>query len=304
MKNYLSGLMIFIFPIISMADTINCNGDCPKTQCSEIENFALVNLDLKARAFFDKFSSFNGTNATAKKAEAEINSMKKELQEIAKDRTLFGINCLKNYCAKSENKTLIKTLSQKLTIESTNPACDFSADNPNSPLTMNYATLKGPKGKILDIMFSVNGPLYSFNQSVLTKKCSDGVGGTFRNKIIASTNGISVVPYEGTTSVQNTPVGAQLVRTKKVIPYFQSLPNGNLQINYGDNFSAEIDITENSLVKENILREPCVGTIFKNPNKGTSRVVLPVQSINANGNKVFDTNNYKVIEAESNKLKW
>lgn len=304
MRSYLSLFLFSLFHFSASADTVHCNGDCPKTSCTEIENFALVNLDLKARAFFDRFSTINSTNSSGAKGDAEIKAMVKELKEIAEDRKNFGLPCFKMYCEKRENKNFIKKISPQLTLEGANPACDFYGDNVGSPLTMTNVALKSTKGKIMDIMFSTNGPLFSFNQAVLTKSCSDGVGGTFKNKIVTSTNGISLIPFEGTTQVKNTPVGAQLVRKKKTIPYFQVLSNGNLQMQYGDGFEAQIDLTDNTLVKENILTEPCKGSIFKNPAKGTSRVVLPVQSLNTKGLKAFDTNNYKTIEAENNKSTW
>lgn len=303
MRSFLLLFLLQISPMI-MADTVHCNGDCPKPTCSEIENFALVNLDLKSRAYFDRFHSMDSSNSVSSKGQAMISEMAKELKEIGEDRKNFGIPCLKSYCAKKENKYFTKALSSELFIDGANPACDFSGDNVSSPLTMTNFSLRSSSGKIADIMFSANGPLYSLNQAVLTKTCSDGAGGTFKNKIVTSTNGISLIPFEGTTQVKNTPVGAQLVKKKKSIPYFRTLQNGNLQVSYGDGFESEINLSNNTIVRENILTEPCKGSIFKNPAKGTSRVVLPVQSLNTRGLKAFDTNNYRTIEAENNKLTW
>lgn len=161
-----------------------------------------------------------------------------------------------------------------------NPICDIQNNDLSRPLNLSYFSITHANNKIADIMYSLNANQITINQMALTKNCSDGESGTFTNKIVASIDGIAISPYEGTTPVENTSTGVQVIKSKKMTPYFDIKENQTIEFNYGNNFIVEVDMQENKIIKENFLKSPCKASIFRNPTRKTSRYILPINAVN------------------------
>jgi hypothetical protein len=166
-------------------------------------------------------------------------------------------------------------------------------------------SLSNEIGSLAQLSFKSTDLSLSVMLKPSSKKCSENEGGTFNNNFVVSLNSLAVIPNDSTTAVKNTPVGAQLIRKKKALTKMSLNSNGNLNFNFGDNFNAVIDPKTNTMKSDNLLINNCKGSVIRNPAKGSSRISINLNSLSNNQDfKVLDSNNYKLIDAETSKVPW
>jgi hypothetical protein len=292
--------LIFISTNVYSSDLVYCNGNCQST-CSSTEKLAVSLLDSAAQDLLKKFQLNEESSDNLKMF---IENLNYKMNNLALNKKTLSENCLDRYCEQPGKKNMKLDLGMGVSISYTNPICDYSAPNRNPPINLLMIRLENEKGSLAQITYNKNDSSFGLMIKSPTMKCNDNEGGTFDNKIVVSLNSLAVVPNEGSTQVKNTPVGAQILRKKKFLPKISFDSANNLNFNLGDGYESTIDLSTNTMKSNSLLVPNCKGTIMRNPAKGTSRLALNPTSINSRGSKVYDSNNYKLIETDSAKVPW
>lgn len=300
MKLILLSLIILNNKIV-FADEIggpNCTS-C-QTMCNDVDN---ITLDIVNKTNQSILKDLMLNSESAKQGKEFVSKANDKFQDVLKARTSLSDSCLEDVCKK--NKNVEFTDSNGFNIHGVNPLCDYSAPNKTMPLNSVVFSLAFNNQNIGQVYFRLSENSIALLFKAPTQWCKENEGGTFNNKVVASSESISISPDESTTKVENTSTGAQLIRKQKIIPSLEYNKETNLfDVDLGSGYKATIDPVKNTMVSNNLLSANCKGTIGRNPAKKTSRVILSPSSLNANGHKVYDTNQYKVIDAEKSKLNW
>lgn len=299
--------MIKLWPIIALittqtfaTDLVHCTGNC-QTSCSDNEKISLAVLDSTSQDLLRKFELKTNSSESHKNF---IDDISAKMANLSTNKKSISEACLDKYCEQPGKKNMRFDLSHGLALSYTNPICDYSIANRNPPMNLLMVFLESENGSLTQMTFNKNENAFNMMIKTPSQKCSDNEGGTFNNSFVISLNALAVVPNDGTTQVKNTPVGAQLIRKKKFVPRMVIEDSGEILFNLGDGYEATVDPKTNTMKSNNLLLSPCKGSIIRNPAKGTSRLGVSMNSLNAKGSKVYDTNNYKLIEAEAGKVPW
>ena len=301
MKFLFSITFLTFFNFNTFADQIGA-GECTacKKSCSDVDQIALEVIEKSSQEFIKKFLL---APTQTNKGKTFFDQSGELVQSLVNARTSLSESCLTNYC--SEKRTLKYQTSSGLGVSTANPVCDFTPPNIKSPVTFMVMTLLVGDKNIAQMNYRVKDQGLSILFKAPTLSCKENEGGTFNNKFVVSADSLTLIPDESTTNVDNTPTGAQLIRKKKELPslYYNSAIN-LLEVDLGSGYQAKINLNKDVIESNNFLSPNCKGTIGRNPAKKTSRVIISPSSLIANGNKVLDTNQYKLIESEIAKLGW
>jgi hypothetical protein len=300
MKNILIILSLYSTFAYS-EDLIQCNGNC-NNKCDGGEKISLNAIEADANLLLKKFE-LSPLNKESPKQFME--NISRDLSSLMISKTSLSEKCLDNYCSISAKKNLKVDLGNGLSLSFTNPICDYSQLNRNQPVNFLMVSLSNEVGSLAQISFKSTDLSLSVMLKPSSKKCSENEAGTFNNNFVVSLNSLAVIPNDSSTVVKNTPVGAQLIRKKKSLTKISLNSNGNINFNFGDNFNAVIDPKNNTMISDNLLINNCKGSVIRNSASGSSRISINLNSLNNNQDfKVFDSNKYKIIDAETSKVPW
>jgi hypothetical protein len=234
---------------------------------------------------------------SANKGKQFFTESTEHLNAINDARKSLSTSCLEAKC--QVNKQLKYRSAEGIEVSTDNPLCE------SAPSNFKIISMSINDQSIGQINYRVKEQSLSILFRPSTTNCKDNEGGTFPTKVVLGLESITVVPDDGTTKVNNTPTGAQLIKKKKSIMHFSFNPKTNqLAFEAGADYRGKIDLTQNKIAENNFLTANCSGTVGRNPTKKTSRMNLNTASMVANGNKVIDTNQYKLIESEIAKVGW
>lgn len=292
MKFFISFLILNSFSL--HADLVG--GTCQSCQksCNDVDQIALEVIEKTSTSFMKNFIL---TKDSANKGKQFFTENADHLNAINDARKSLSASCLETKC--QANKQLKYRSSEGIEVSTDNPLCE---PTPSNFKIISMSINDQPIGQI---NYRVKEQSLSILFRAATTNCKDNEGGTFPTKVVLGLESITVVPDDGSTKVDNTPTGAQLIKKKKSLMHFSyNTKTNQLAFEDGSDYRGKIDLTQNKISENNFLSANCTGTVGRNPTKKTSRMILNPSSINANGNKVIDTNQYKIIEAEIAKVGW
>lgn len=300
MKTFFLLLMTSLFLFSSYAEeTVVCDGECQNDQCSDIEKLSLIDVQNKVQLGFGMLELKDVSNP--KEWTARLHDLLKSINET---RTKLRTKCLSSFCQNQSNATYRKKLSETIILSGNNPLCYQYNLSPLPDIDSiilrmhnnNYQDMAQLTFQLSDDQFSLS--LYSPYQN-----CKDNENGTFSNTFVSSVNSILIYPEDGTTPVENPPIGIELIKSKKSLSKFQIVEN-KIQFDLGENFFVEVEPNQNVAIKTNLIKDQCIGTVIRNKQKGTSRMALQPQSINDNKLKKYTSNQWQIIKKETQKVPW
>lgn len=271
-------------------------GTCQSCQksCNDVDQIALEVIEKTSTSFMKNFLL---SKESANKGKQFFNENAELLNAISDARKSLSTSCLEAKC--QGNKQLKYRSTDGIEVNTDNPLCESTTSN------FKIISMSINNQSIGQINYRVKEQSLSILFRPATKACKDNEGGTFPTKVVLGLESITLVPDDGTTKVDNTPTGAQLIKKTKSIMHFAFNPQTNqLAFEAGADYRGKIDLTQNKITENNFLAPNCTGTVGRNPTKKTSRMILNPSSLMANGNKVIDTNQYKLIESEISKVGW
>jgi hypothetical protein len=263
-----------------------------------------VNLKLGDQSSREILNKFKLQSASMKDQKAFLSEIKMNLMSVNLTKKSINLNCLKNYCNKETNSKLELDIGNGLTIRFyKSPLCDSIDDEKISDSKVSLLFLESKKVTIAQITYNDSIEGFKLKLEAPTHECTENEGGTFGNTIISSAVSMTLSPNTGTTLVGNNPVGVALINKKKYLPRVK-FEGDNAIFSFGDGYQATIDLNNNIMTSNNILKVPCKGIIARNPVKKTSLQILPESQVNKNGHKTYNTNQDKIYEPEQAKLNW
>lgn len=298
-KQFIFIISFLFFSLSSYSsETVFCDGNC-NNKCMN-NKLSLGMIQLESDEIIKKFALQE--NAT-REGKTFLDGISKSLSALAEKRKSILSDCLDFYCEQTGKKETRIEIGKGLFLSTTNPLCDYTPQNRETPISLLTILLQKENESFAQISFKANDGSLRMMIKTPTQNCTENEGGTFNNTIVVGLESLSVAPDDSTTEVNNTPVGAQIIRKKKVIPSFK-LENNLLNFNLGDGYEANVDIASNKMISNNLLRSPCKGSVIRNSAKKTSRIAISPSAVNSKGTKVYDSNNYKIIESEKAKVNW
>jgi hypothetical protein len=281
------------------ADTVFCSGSC-QGKCTSQEKLSIAMMEKSSSEILKNFELKSSNTSNAK---GFIDSISGQIAALEASRKNINETCLDNYCEQNGKHEISLNIGNGLSLSYPSPICDYSKQNRYEPLSLLVISLTNKNGSLGQLTFNKKNASFNLSLATPSQKCTENEGGTFDNLFVVSQDYLSVVPNDSSAEMSNNPVGAQVIRKKKFVPSFTATKD-TIVFNLGDNHQAVIDTTTNTMKSNTVLRNPCKGTIGRNSAKKTSHLAISPNSLNSNGAKVYDSNNYKLIESDRTKIPW